>query len=148
MTLEFTRNLGPLTTLAADGIPQLELTAVQRFEKRQVAILPDGCPAVLDVTHTRTVMLGDVLSAEDGTWVRVGPAPEEVIEARAASWLTVCRMLHQIGRRRALVELGDLTLSFKPDHDVERLASDLGMTLTKSVRNFDPEPWVFGREPA
>lgn len=104
---------------------------------------------LLDLARAERLGDGDGLLLDDGRWVHVRAASEDVMDVTAASPRDAIRIAWHLGNRHLAVQVldgGGLRLRY--DHVIEHMAQDLGGSVRRSMDIFAPEPGAYDGAPA
>lgn len=133
---------------AAAGCVTLEFD--DRYRRRTRLTLDDGKGVVLlDLARTARLCDGDGLLLEDGRYVLVRAAPEDIMDITANHPDDVIRIAWHLGNRHLPVQVldgGDLRLRY--DHVIEHMVIDLGGKIQRKSAVFAPEPGAYEGAPA
>ena len=101
----------------------------------------DGGEAILlDLDRATLLRDGDGLRLDDGGWVRVAAAPEDVVEARGETTRQTARLAWHLGNRHLPVQiLKDGGIRFRYDHVIEAMVWGLGALTERTQAPFTPE---------
>lgn len=117
--------------------------------RRRLRLTTDAGEAIL-LDLDRTVMLrdGDGLRLEDGGWVRVNAAPEDVVDVRGATERDTVRLAWHLGNRHLPVQiLRDGGIRFRHDHVIEAMTRGLGGRTERKRAPFTPEDGAYAHGP-
>jgi urease accessory protein len=120
----------------AAGIVTLDFDARHR---RRIRLTSGDEELLLDLPKTVAMADGDGLQLEDGRWLMVEAAPEEVVEIRHQDPGQLVRLAWHLGNRHLPTEIGDQVLRIRPDHVIEQMLRGLGAQLTNVQVPFQPE---------
>jgi urease accessory protein len=90
---------------------------------------------------------GDWLLSDDGRFVRVVGADEDLQEARCADPDRLVRAAWHLGYRHAAVEIGPGWLRFAADEVLATMLLGLGATVTRVRAAFEPEGGAYSGAP-
>jgi len=96
-------------------------------------------PVLLDIERPVGLREGDGLGLDDGGWVAVRAAPEDLLRIEAADRLHLLRIVWHLGNRHCPAEIDDDCVHVRADHVIAEMAHGLGATVTPITRPFDPE---------
>lgn len=124
---------------ASEGLGALVLDHEQRRRGRLQAQLVDGTP--VGVLLPRGAILHDssFLATESGEWCVVRAQLEAVSIASAPEPGLWVRAAYHLGNRHVALELGKMSLIYLQDSQVDKLCVDLGLSVARCFRIFDPE---------
>lgn len=124
--------------------PKLVLPFGERSKSRLRAVLDTGEEAALFLPRGTVLRGGDLLVAEDGTFVEVLAAPESVLEVRAADPHALMRAAYHLGNRHTPVEVGRDYLRLEYDAVLADMLGRLGVTVARAELPFEPEAGAYG----
>ena len=91
---------------------------------------------------------GDVLVAEDGSFVRVIAAPQSVLKitfcSAHGSAFDLIRAAYHLGNRHVPIELKPDHLKIEPDHVLAEMLRAMHLTVTEVDEIFEPESGAYG----
>lgn len=90
------------------------------------------------------LLIGEVLKTECGLLIAVKGKNEEVSTAIGTDWLTFTKVCYHLGNRHTSLQIGELWVRFKPDHVLEELAIQYGLTIDHTPAIFEPENGAYG----
>jgi urease accessory protein len=96
------------------------------------------------VERGHPLLVGDILKSECGQYIEVKGQAEDVSTATATDWLSFAKICYHLGNRHTSMQIGVLWLRFKPDHVLEELAENYGLTIDKTPAIFEPESGAYG----
>ncbi|MGN0908335.1 MAG: urease accessory protein UreE [Succinivibrio sp.] len=127
-----------------ESLPCVVLPSERRAVVRQKVALSSGDEAAVFLERGSVMKPYDILQSEDGSVrVQVVPEPEEVVVARAGSWLSFAKACYYLGNRHAPLEIRELEFSFLPDRVLEDLCRRLSLEVTHATRPFVPEDGAY-----
>jgi len=124
--------------------PKLVLPFGERSKSRLRAALDNGAEAALFLPRGTVLRGGDLLVAEDGTFVEVQAAPESVLQVTAADPLALMRAAYHLGNRHTPVEVGRNYLRLEYDAVLADMLVRLGVTIERADLPFEPEAGAYG----
>lgn len=127
----------------------LRLSYADRCRSRLRAVLDDDTDAGLFLPRGTILRGGDVLQAEDGSFVIVEAAPEELYEVRAQASSTdphfdLLRAAYHLGNRHVPVQLAPGCLRLERDAVLRDLLLRLGLAVSEITAAFEPEAGAYG----
>ena len=87
---------------------------------------------------------GDRLATEDGRCVRVVAAHEDVAVARSQDARELARACFHLGNRHVALQIDEGCVRFQPDHVLESMLQELGLSVARETSAFQPEPGAYG----
>jgi urease accessory protein len=92
------------------------------------------------------LLVGEVLKTECGLLIEVKGKAEEVSTAIATNWMDFSRICYNLGNRPTSLQSGELWVRFKPDHVLEELAENYGLSIDRTASVFEPENGAYGSQ--
>jgi urease accessory protein len=89
---------------------------------------------------------GDGLRLEEGGWIAVEAAPEDLAEIAATDTAHLLRLAWHLGNRHCPAEIALDRIYVRRDHVIEQMARGLGATVTQILRPFHPEGGAYAAE--
>ena len=124
--------------------PKLVLPFGDRSKSRLRAALDNGSEAALFLPRGTVLRGGDLLVAEDGTFVEVQAAAESVLQVTAADPLALMRAAYHLGNRHTPVEVGRDYLRLEYDPVLADMLTRLGVRIERAELPFEPEAGAYG----
>lgn len=124
--------------------PKLVLPFGDRSKSRLRAALDNGSEAALFLPRGTVLRGGDLLVAEDGTFVEVQAAAESVLQVTAADPLVLMRAAYHLGNRHTPVEVGRDYLRLEYDPVLADMLTRLGVRIERAELPFEPEAGAYG----
>ncbi|MDR5757840.1 urease accessory protein UreE [Caballeronia sp. LZ035] len=136
-----TAKLAPVLVKRA---PTLTLPFDARCKSRLAATLDSGEEVALVMPRGTVLADGDMLVADDGGFVRVVAAAEDVLVVRAPSVRLLTRAAYHLGNRHTPVEVGADYLKLEADAVLEDMLKRLGVLVAHETQPFQPETGAYG----
>ncbi|AMR77400.1 urease accessory protein UreE [Cupriavidus nantongensis] len=124
--------------------PKLVLPFADRSKSRLRAVLDNGTDAALFLPRGTVLRGGDLLVAEDGTFIEVQAAAESVLEVRAQDPHALMRAAYHLGNRHTPVEIGRDYLRLEYDAVLADMLRRLGVQAEPAELPFEPEAGAYG----
>ncbi|CAQ69035.1 UREASE ACCESSORY PROTEIN [Cupriavidus taiwanensis LMG 19424] len=124
--------------------PKLVLPFADRSKSRLRAVLDNGADAALFLPRGTVLRGGDLLVAEDGSFVEVRAAAESVLEVRAQDPHALMRAAYHLGNRHTPVEIGRDYLRLEYDAVLADMLRRLGVLAERAELPFEPEAGAYG----
>lgn len=106
--------------------------------RRRIRLTADtGEDVLLDLPEAIAMADGDGLQLDDGRWLRVQAAGEDVVEVRHENQLA--RLAWHLGNRHLPTEIREDFLRIRPDHVIEDMLRSFGANLLRKRSTFQPE---------
>lgn len=115
-----------------------------RKKSRIKGVTDKGADIGIFVERGHPLLVGEVLKTECGLLIEVQGQEEAVSTARATDWLNFSKVCYHLGNRHTTLQVGELWVRFKPDHVLEELAENYGLTIDKTPAVFEPENGAYG----
>jgi urease accessory protein len=132
---------GTWTVGEAEG--SLTLGFAERH-RRRIRLTTDGGEAVLlDLPGAAALADGDGLAFEQGGWLAVRAAPEDVLDIEADGPAHLARLAWHLGNRHLPTEIERGRLRIAYDHVIEAMVRELGARCTRTRAPFQPEAGAY-----
>jgi urease accessory protein len=128
----------------AEKLPKLVLAYELRQKSRLRVSLSDGTDAALFLPPGTILRDGDILQAEDGTFIRVESSPQKVLVITADRTDDLIKAAYHLGNRHAPVELGKDYLKLECDPVLKEMLLRLGVQVKEDFAPFHPERGAYG----
>jgi len=115
-----------------------------RHRRRKMYLTEGGGAFLLDLAEATVMRDGDGLALEDGGFIRVKAAAEDLVAVTAVTPALLMRLAWHLGNRHLPTELGEDTILIRHDHVIIRMLEGLGATLVKVRAPFNPEGGAYG----
>jgi urease accessory protein len=126
---------------------RVTLSYDDRHRRRLRLTTEDGRDFLLDLDRAALLRDGDGLLLEDGGWVAVAAAPEDVIDVQGETPRATARLAWHLGNRHLPVQiLDDGTIRFRYDHVIEDMVAGLGGRTARKSAPFTPEGGAYAGE--
>jgi urease accessory protein len=136
-----TAKLAPVLVKRA---PTLTLAFDARCKSRLAATLDNGEEVALVLPRGTVLADGDMLVADDGGFVRIVAAAQDVLIVRAPSVRLLTRAAYHLGNRHTPVEVGGDYLKLEADPVLEDMLERLGVLVAHESQPFQPETGAYG----
>jgi len=133
-------------THAPDAAPadRVTLSYDDRYRRRIAMTGDNGLRFLLDLAQATELREGDDLLLEDGRFVRVQAAPEDLLEAKAGDHSHLARTAWHVGNRHLPCEIHADRLLLRWDHVIADMLTGLGCKVTRISAPFNPEGGAYG----
>jgi urease accessory protein len=132
---------------SGEAADRLTLTFNDRHRRRIRLSTDGGSPVLLDLPQSSTLADGDGLAFEDGGWLAVRTAEEDVLDVDAENPRHLARLAWHLGNRHLPTEmLADGRLRIAYDHVIEAMLEGLGARCTRRQAPFQPEAGAYAIE--
>jgi len=118
--------------------------AFEERHRRRIRLTTDGGEAVLlDLPAAAALADGDGLVFEQGGWLLVHAALEDVLDIEADGPAHLARIAWHLGNRHLPTEIATDRLRIAYDHVIEALLRELGVRCTRRRAPFQPEAGAY-----
>ena len=124
---------------ADDALSAVVLDYDSRHRRRIRLTCEDGSDVLLDLEKATALRDGDGLRLEDGGWIAVRAAPEDLVRVTAATVLDLHRIAWHLGNRHCPAAIEEHGILIRRDHVLEDMLRGLGATVRPVMEPFDPE---------
>jgi urease accessory protein len=108
--------------------------------RRRIRLTADtGEDVLLDLPKAVAMADGDGLQLDDGRWLRVQAAAEDIVEVRHENSYQLVRLAWHLGNRHLPTEIREEFLRIRPDHVIEDMLRGFGANLVRKRATFQPE---------
>ena len=129
------------------AVGRVMLSYDDRHRRRLRLKTEGGMEFLLDLERAALLRDGDGLGLEDGGWVAVAAAPEDVIDVRGETPRATARLAWHLGNRHLPVQiLDDGAIRFRYDHVIEDMVVGLGGRAERKSAPFTPEGGAYASE--
>lgn len=127
--------------IASAGEPndRLTLTWEARRRSRLRAVTTNGVEVGLFLPRGTVLFDGDLLSATDGTIIRIEAAPEDISIVCSPDEVLLARVAYHLGNRHVRTQIGPGYVRYRHDRAIDELVRRLGATVTLDEVPFEPE---------
>jgi urease accessory protein len=132
---------------AEEGLDSLTLGFLDRNRRRIRLTTDSGETVLLDLPQAVAMAEGDGLAFEDGGWLAVHAAPEDVLEVEAWDARHLARLAWHLGNRHLPVEVvsgGQLRIAY--DRVILAMLEGLGARCARRQAPFQPETGAYAGE--
>ena len=126
----------------AAGSLTLDFDARHRRRFRLTA--DQGDDILLDLPEAVAMADGDGLQLEDGRWLKIQAAREDIVEVRHKNPVQLMRLAWHLGNRHLPTEIRGEVLLIRPDHVIEDMLRGFGADLQTVQAAFQPEGGAYG----
>lgn len=132
----------------AAALDRVTLAFVDRHRRRLRLVADSGNSFLLDLPRVQHLADGDGLELNEGSYIRVCAAPENVLEIAAETPAALLRLAWHLGNRHLPVQALDGRLRIRDDHVIGEMVIGLGGKVTRLSAPFDPESGAYaGADP-
>lgn len=127
------------------AVGRVTLTYDDRHRRRMRLRTEEGMDFLLDLERAALLRDGDGLQLDDGSWVAVAAAPEDVVDVRGETPRATARLAWHLGNRHLPVQiLDDGAIRFRFDHVIAEMVTGLGGAVERKSAPFTPEGGAYG----
>lgn len=130
--------------LALPCLGTITLNREDRYRRRITLCTDQGDTFLLDLAEATYLPDGTGLAFDDGEFVIVRAAPENLLEVTAPDTRTLMRITWHIGNRHTPAEVTADALYIQPDHVLADMVRGLGGRVDTVARPFEPEGGAYG----
>lgn len=124
--------------------PRLTLPFHERSKSRLKAVLSTGEEIAISLPRGSVMRAGEVLVADDGRFVELISASEEVLRVTARHQHELLRAAYHLGNRHIPVEVGPDYLHLEVDPVLANMLRQIGVEVTYASLPFEPEQGAYG----
>lgn len=117
----------------------LLLTHEERSRARLKTKAVTGEDVGIFLEHGQPLMLGDMLMTSCSKTVKIDGAVEDVLSASCDDWRLFATACYHLGNRHVKIQVAERTLRITPDHVLQAMLENLGLTVRKELAVFEPE---------
>ena len=110
-----------------------------RHRRRIRLSCEDGTPVLLDLETAIALRDGDGLATDDGTWIEVRAAPEDLVQITCGDAHDLQRIAWHLGNRHCPAAIERSRILIRRDHVIEDMLRVLGADVLEVLEPFDPE---------
>ncbi|HEX2116489.1 MAG TPA: urease accessory protein UreE [Alphaproteobacteria bacterium] len=116
-----------------------------RHRRRVRLVADDGCEFLLDLPEAIVLRDGDGLCLDDGAWLAVRAADEQVCDIACPTPEALARIAWHLGNRHLPVQILERGLRIRDDHVIVTMLEGMGAAVTRRTASFDPEGGAYAR---
>jgi urease accessory protein len=116
-----------------------------RHRRRVRLVADDGGDFLLDLAEAIVLREGDGLRLDDGAWLAVRAADEQVCDIACPTPEALARIAWHLGNRHLPVQIIDGGLRIRDDHVIVDMLRGMGAAVTRRQAPFDPEGGAYAR---
>ena len=114
--------------------------------RRRLRMLGDcGLDFLLDLIEPIVLHTGDGLKLEEGGFVEVKAAEEDLVEVRGRDAASFAQLAWHLGNRHLPAQIEGERILIRDDHVIIDMLKGLGARVTKVKAPFDPEGGAYGQ---
>lgn len=119
-----------------------------RHRRRIRLTCDDGSEVLLDLEKAVALQDGDGLQLDDGSWIEVRAAAEDLAEVRSGNPHDLLRLAWHLGNRHCPAAILPDRILIRRDHVIEDMLRGLGAAVRAVFEPFDPERGAYDRDGA
>ena len=131
---------------AAERADTVTLLFDDRYRRRLRMLGDGGLDFLLDLTEPVVLRGGDGLKLEEGGYVEVKAAEEDLVEIRGRDPAAFARLAWHLGNRHLPAEIDDDRILIRDDHVIVDMLRGLGAVVRAVKAPFDPEGGAYGQQ--
>ena len=141
MQEEDAREMLEVHEIATAGEPtdRLALTWESRRKSRLRATTVNGVEVGLFLPRGTVLLDGDLVTAANGTIIRIEAAPEDVSTISSPDAVLLARVAYHLGNRHVRTQVGPGFIRYRHDRAIDELMRKLGATVVSEELPFEPE---------
>jgi len=116
-----------------------------RHRRRVRLVADDGGDFLLDLAEARVLRDGDGLCLDDGAWLAVRAADEQICDIACSTPEDLARIAWHLGNRHLPVQILERGLRIRDDHVIVAMLEGMGAVVTRRKAPFDPEGGAYAR---
>jgi urease accessory protein len=116
-----------------------------RHRRRVRLVADDGGAFLLNLPEAIVLRDGDGLLLDDGAWLAVRAAAEDVCDIACPTPEALARIAWHLGNRHLPVQIVDGGLRIRDDHVIVAMLEAMGATVKRHRAAFDPEGGAYAR---
>jgi urease accessory protein len=130
----------------AEAVTSVVLDYDARHRRRIRLACEDATAVLLDLEKTTALRDGDGLALEDGGWVAVRAAAEDLVKITCDSAHALHRIAWHLGNRHCPAAIEAERILIRRDHVIEEMLRGIGAVVTPVHALFDPERGAYDDE--
>ena len=120
-------------------IGRVTLPYDERHQRRRRWRTNAGDDVLLDLPNAVVLAHGDGLALDDGSWIEVHAAEEDLMEVTAGSALALMKLAWHLGNRHLPAQIDEHRILIRPDHVIAHMLKGLGASVRLVQEPFTPE---------
>lgn len=130
---------------AGERIDTVTLPFDDRYRRRLRMLGDGGTDFLLDLIEPIVLHGGDGLKLEEGGYVEVNAAEEDLVEVRGRDAASFARLAWHLGNRHLPAEIAGDRILIRDDHVIVDMLKGLGAEIRKVRAPFAPEGGAYGQ---
>jgi urease accessory protein len=128
-----------------DRVDTVTLLFDDRYRRRLRMLGDGGLDFLLDLAEPVVLHTGDGLRLEEGGFVEVKAAEEDLVEVRGRDAASFARVAWHLGNRHLPAQIDSDRILIRDDHVIVDMLKGLGADVRKVRVPFDPEGGAYGQ---
>lgn len=129
----------------AESIDTVTLSFEDRYRRRLRMLGDAGTDFLLDLVEPIVLHTGDGLRLEQGGFIEVKAAEEDLVEVRSRDPAAFARIAWHLGNRHLPAAIASDRILIRDDHVIVDMLKGLGAEVRKVRAPFDPEGGAYGQ---
>ena len=129
----------------SERVDTVTLLFDDRYRRRLRMLGDDGLDFLLDLVEPIVLHTGDGLKLEEGGYVEVHAAEEDLVEVRSPTATGFARLAWHLGNRHLPAQIDAERILIRDDHVIVDMLKGLGAEVRKVREPFDPEGGAYGQ---
>ena len=130
---------------AGERVDTVTLLFDDRYRRRLRMLGDGGLDFLLDLVEPIVLHSGDSLRLDEGGYVEVKAALEDLVEVRGRDAAAFARLAWHLGNRHLPAQIEGERILIRDDHVIIDMLRGLGAQVTKVRSPFDPEGGAYGQ---
>lgn len=123
---------------SAQPVGRAVLRHAERHMRRRLIVTETGDEVLVDLPVATVFEQGDCLALEDGRFIEIAAADEDLMEVRAASREALTALAWHLGNRHLPAEVGPEHIRVARDHVIRDMLTRLGAEVDDIRAPFSP----------
>jgi urease accessory protein len=133
---------------AGDARATATLAFTERYRRRLALTADDGTAFLLDQAEAVVLADGDGLRLDDGSWIVVRAADEDVCDVDCPTPAALARIAWHLGNRHLPVQVLPHGLRIRADPVIADMLRGLGARISRRRAPFTPESGAYAKDHA
>jgi urease accessory protein len=129
----------------SERVDSVTLLFDDRYRRRLRMLGDGGLDFLLDLVEPIVLHTGDGLKLEEGGYVEVHAAEEDLVEVRSPTAAGFARLAWHLGNRHLPAQIDAERILIRDDHVIVDMLKGLGAEVRKVRAPFDPEGGAYGQ---
>jgi len=129
----------------SERVDTVTLLFDDRYRRRLRMLGDGGLDFLLDLVEPIVLHTGDGLRLEEGGFVEVKAADEDLVEVKGRDAASFARIAWHLGNRHLPAEIAADRILIRDDHVIVDMLERLGVEVRRVRRPFNPEGGAYGQ---